>query len=434
MTRPALGRLRGAALTIGAVLGVLCALSVVAGLVLGIRPLVVQTGSMSPTIDAGALAWGRHVSADDLAVGDVVMVPKGDGDRVTHRIVAIKETNTGTFVQLKGDANPAVDAQLYPVGDDVYRVFADVPYGGRVVAWFSGPIGLFLLGMYAMGMLFVALRPRRDDGDSPSDGDDPSQGAGDGRRGKRAARRLAATSVAAFGVLVSTVAPSWATWNDTVSLLGTSLSTGSLTTPTLTCVRDNASQVTITWTAATSPAAHDYTAAVVQNSQALPVLTSGAQRSVVVTPALLAGTLGTTVTVRVTGSLPGTSWVAADATQLVTTASGGSNIDCGSTASAGGPPVTCSVVGSNGDWKIKLDWTSSSNPTTGFVVRSTGAVPGTPATLGPTLRTWTSTGFESRTGQIWVVAVNGAVETESSRISYSFGNGQGNGNKLCPSP
>ena len=47
----------------------------------------------------------------------------------------------------------------YPV-DDAYRVFADIPYGGRVVAFLSGPIGLFVMGMYAMGMLLLVFRRR----------------------------------------------------------------------------------------------------------------------------------------------------------------------------------------------------------------------------------------------------------------------------------
>lgn len=98
------------------------------------------------------------------------------------------------------------------------------------------------------------------------------------------------------------------------------------------------------------------------------------------------------------------------------------------------PALTCSVVGTNGDWKVRLDWTYSPDPTTKFVVRSDGTgVPGTPVDVARTLRTWTSAGFSSRTGQVWVVAVNGGSEVESTRISFDFGPGAGNGNKLCPS-
>lgn len=103
-------------------------------------------------------------------------------------------------------------------------------------------------------------------------------------------------------------------------------------------------------------------------------------------------------------------------------------------AVAAGPPVTCSVVGTNGNWRIKLDWIYSPDPSTGFVVRSTGPVPGTPATLGPAVRTWTSGTFASVGGQIWVVAVEGVTEIESNKLNYNFGPGSGNGNKLCPSP
>lgn len=99
------------------------------------------------------------------------------------------------------------------------------------------------------------------------------------------------------------------------------------------------------------------------------------------------------------------------------------------------PVLSCSVVGTNGDWKVKLDWTYSPDPTTKFVVRSNGTgVPGTPVDVAKTLRTWTSAGFTSRTGQVWVVAVNGVTEVESTRISFDFGPGAGNGNKLCPVP
>ena len=100
-------------------------------------------------------------------VGDIVMVDTADGDRVTHRIVGIDRQGSGAVLELKGDANGVPDIERYPV-DDAYRVFADIPYGGRVVAWLSGPIGLFLLGMYAMVLLLIVLRRGGDDHQPPS--------------------------------------------------------------------------------------------------------------------------------------------------------------------------------------------------------------------------------------------------------------------------
>ena len=75
---------------------------------------------------------------------------------------------------------------------------------------------------------------------------------------------------AAALLVVGIASPSWAAFADGVPITGTSLSTGSLTTPTLTCVRNSASQVTISWTAATSPATHGYTAAIDRVSYSEP--------------------------------------------------------------------------------------------------------------------------------------------------------------------
>ena len=431
MTRPLARRLRSAALTIGAVLGVVCALSVAAGLVRGIRPLVVQTGSMSPTIDAGALAWGRHVTADDLAVGDVVMVPKGDGDRVTHRIVAIEKTNTGTFVQLKGDANKAVDAQLYPVGDDTYRVFADVPYGGRVVAWLSGPIGLFLLGMYAMSLLFIAFRPRRDDGTPPSDDADRSQGAGGRRRGKRALRRTGASSVAAFAVVALTVAPSFATWTDVTSVLGSSLSTGSLVTPTLTCTKNSSSQVTISWTAASSPAAHGYTAVIVENGQNLTVSINGTQRSVVVTTSLLSTLFGQTSTVRVTGNLAGTNWTATPVDQKVTVAALGLDIACGTVPAA--PTITgCTTTNGGSPYTLTWTWPGPGNPDSFQVVYSVNPGGLRSTTFAGTARSGNTVAINNETGNFKLVAVVGGIQSAASNQANYSGGGSGKSCTVVP--
>lgn len=434
MTGRALRVARSAALTVAAAAGVVCVLSVLLGVTLGIRPLVVQSGSMSPTLETGTLAWGKQVPAGDLEVGDVVMVTTADGDRVTHRIIAIDRTTPTTKLTLQGDANRAPDAQAYPV-EDAYRVFADLPYGGRVVAWLSGPVGLFVLGMYAMGMLLLALRKRGDDPTPPS----PPRGPTDApRRGKRrgARRRTGAAAGAAALMVVGLAGPTWAAFSDSVTVAGTTVSTGALTTPTLACARNTLpARVTISWTAASSPVAHGYTARIVQNNATLTIASSGTTRSVTINASDYASLFGQTITVEVRGTFA-TSWTSAAATQAVSVAPAGIDIVCG--ASSFGPVLTCSVVGANGDWKIKLDWTyGPPDPSTKFVVRSNGlpsAVPGTPVDVAKALRTWTSAGFTDRVGQIWVVAVEGATEVESNRMRYSFGSGAGNGNKHCPSP
>lgn len=145
------------ALTLGAVVGVLCLVVTVAGFAFGVRPLVFLSGSMSPTIDTGALAIARTVPAEDLRVGDIVSVPTPAGQRVTHRIVDVQRLDGQATLRLKGDANEAVDAAPYQVVNADVVLFS-VPEVGFLLAWLTSPVGLILLGLYAAMLLSVLLR------------------------------------------------------------------------------------------------------------------------------------------------------------------------------------------------------------------------------------------------------------------------------------
>jgi signal peptidase I len=208
VTLPPARRVADAALTLVAVLGSLCLVVTVLAAVWGVRPLVFRSGSMSPAITTGALAFAHPVDAADLEVGDVVSVPKGD-TRVTHRIAAISPDGDAAMLVLRGDANPVVDPEPYRVTTADRVVFA-VPKAGRVVAWLSGPVGPLLGGMVAAGLLWVLLRPTH----RPS--------------GRRVAGRATATVVVlvAAGVAVPLAAggpgltSTWAAWTDQASATG----------------------------------------------------------------------------------------------------------------------------------------------------------------------------------------------------------------------
>ncbi|WP_187365084.1 signal peptidase I [Cellulosimicrobium cellulans] len=140
-TRVLLGAQR-VLLDVAAVVGVLSLLAVVLCLLLSVRPAIVVSGSMEPTIPVGALTLARTVPADTVAVGDVVTVPRHERDGlVTHRVVQVTPAGTvagtsgGTAVELvlQGDANDERDARPYTV-TEVGRVLWTVPGLGRAVA------------------------------------------------------------------------------------------------------------------------------------------------------------------------------------------------------------------------------------------------------------------------------------------------------------
>jgi len=153
----AVGWARQGLLTVGAVLGVACILLTLGAALFGLRPLVFQSGSMSPTIKTGDLAISHRVDASSLRKGDIVSVPTGTGTRVTHRIVSMTHEGSDAILALRGDANTATDATPYRVSHADVVLF-HVPRVGYVVGWLSGPMGLFLLGLYAAFLVSVLVK------------------------------------------------------------------------------------------------------------------------------------------------------------------------------------------------------------------------------------------------------------------------------------
>lgn len=153
-----LGRLRRVLLTLTATVGGLCILGALACAVFGMRPLVFESGSMSPAIPAGSVALARNVDAAALDTGDVVSVIAASGVRVTHRIVAIDSNGPSRLLTLQGDANNVPDREVYRV-THADRVVADVPWLGYAIAFLQSGPGLVLLGIGIAVMLYVAFRP-----------------------------------------------------------------------------------------------------------------------------------------------------------------------------------------------------------------------------------------------------------------------------------
>ena len=193
---------RRATLILGAILGSLFLIAGIAAVTFDARALIFRSGSMAPAIETGALAFAQEVDASELAVGDIVSVKSSEGERITHRIVKISPAGKSASITLKGDANSVVDQQPYVV-TSADRVLFDIPKLGYVVAWFSSPFGLILLGMYAAFLLSVMFRPR-----------DRDTGGGGKRRlaaGASAVALIAATGVAGNGALAE---PTLAAWTD----------------------------------------------------------------------------------------------------------------------------------------------------------------------------------------------------------------------------
>jgi signal peptidase I len=242
-------------LTSAAILGAVCLVMVVAGFAFGVRPLMFRSGSMAPAIDTGDLSISRTVDAADLHRGDVVSVVAADGQRVTHRLVTNTRVGGTHQLTLRGDANQVVDQQVYDV-TSAQKVMFTLPRLGYAVDWLSRAPGVYLVALY-VGLLLMLIGRR-----SPTPGsDDGAAGPAEPveaqpvrtHRGDEPARRrplAALVTAAALGLVLVGVAgwtlPTWAAWNDSVAVSGSSFAAGAggtLPNPgSLTCVHHTVSQ------------------------------------------------------------------------------------------------------------------------------------------------------------------------------------------------
>lgn len=74
----------------------------------GYTPLIVLSGSMSPTYVVGDVIYYKKVNPEDLEKMDIITFESGENSYVTHRIVDIVD---GEY-QTKGDASLSPDAEL----------------------------------------------------------------------------------------------------------------------------------------------------------------------------------------------------------------------------------------------------------------------------------------------------------------------------------
>lgn len=144
-------------LTLGALLGVAMTGLTVAAAVTGVRPLVVRSGSMAPTIATGSLVLVRTVPAAEARVGDVVAAQRPDGTQVTHRVVSTEPLGSSTRLVLKGDAN--ADPDSAPVAArTVGRYVATVPLVASAAGFLVSAKGGFVLGWLVAAVMLAVLR------------------------------------------------------------------------------------------------------------------------------------------------------------------------------------------------------------------------------------------------------------------------------------
>jgi signal peptidase I len=123
----------------------------------GYSTQIIATGSMEPEIGRGSVVLMRPLPAEDLRVGDVVLIPRPAHDGrstapVMHRVVSLRRDAGLTSVATKGDANPAPDADPYVVKTHTMTPVVVLPYLGFLLSELRTPRGWLLLAVLPAGI------------------------------------------------------------------------------------------------------------------------------------------------------------------------------------------------------------------------------------------------------------------------------------------
>ena len=104
-----------------------------------VRPYVVQTGSMTPTIPIGSVCFvNQHISYKNIHTGDIIAFKLGGNATVTHRVVKIEEDGLTT----KGDANRTEDASLVTEQNYIGKTIFWIPEVGNFVRYLRTKQGI----------------------------------------------------------------------------------------------------------------------------------------------------------------------------------------------------------------------------------------------------------------------------------------------------
>lgn len=157
-------------LTIAAIVGVVAVVAVAASAILGIRPVVVISGSMEPVLPVGSMVFAQEVPASTARVGDIVTTQRQDGAKglITHRVVSVKTEGTTTTLRLKGDANSTEDPLPY-VTTSVGMYLFHVPWVGTLALAARTPFGLTAIGLYVIALVAIMIVGRKRPSARPAD-------------------------------------------------------------------------------------------------------------------------------------------------------------------------------------------------------------------------------------------------------------------------
>lgn len=137
--------------------------------VANIKPYVVLSGSMEPTIMTGSIAYVDE-NARDPKVGDIITFTFDDGSTTTHRVYS----RDGDSISPKGDANETIDAPI-DVKQVVGTVRFSIPKFGYALDFATSNLKGSLMILAALVIASFALEDGKKKTDKDEQKDEKSE-------------------------------------------------------------------------------------------------------------------------------------------------------------------------------------------------------------------------------------------------------------------
>lgn len=128
-------------------------------MVFGVSPVIVLSGSMYPTFDAGDMIILEKVDPDEIAEGDVIcyFFENDKESAITHRVVEVQEQADGSRIFVtRGDANNTED-RLAVTPDMIQGRYTGVYIAGlgNVAVFLQSPLGMVICIVCPLALIFL---------------------------------------------------------------------------------------------------------------------------------------------------------------------------------------------------------------------------------------------------------------------------------------
>lgn len=118
------------------------------------RIYIVESGSMSPTLQIDSMILVKEMSKEEIKSGDIITYYSNNGDiRVTHRVVEV--INNGENFITRGDANNVNDPSLLDGNKVIGKVITTIPLVGKIFKILSTRLAMALI--ISMGILWIII-------------------------------------------------------------------------------------------------------------------------------------------------------------------------------------------------------------------------------------------------------------------------------------